>query len=504
MEGIRWIGVGICTSTLVTTPLIPNPLPRKSSKLIHTSLATTYSASKWADRLFSDFQILNATADTSSDLRHSLSSSSATLAPSSPAHLAPPERHVPIPLHFYQRAYEARVSKPPQYGFSQDALISILQAACETLADPKSRREYNQGLIDDGQDTIITQVPWDKVIELLRERLPKSFKQDVLAMALAYVDLKKGPAAWYEIYEHKLMTHWRRSPLDFALELLALPLRDEYWMRLAEGLNGVCNILWAFGGGGAAPVAGGFTREDFMVEAFLHVTAAEQVDLFVATPNNIPAERFEVYGVALALVAQAVTGKKPHLIPDADGQFQRLQQMKVSSQGSVVSIYSPEQNHEIDFALERGLCLLLVGELDECHKWLGLDSDDSDDSSYRNPPIVDIVMEKSQGDDDNDVRGLCKLLEAWLTEVVFTRFRDIKDMQFKLRDYYDDPAILRYLGRREGGGHSSMAAAAAIVRIGAEATAVIDHAKASAIQALQKVFPPSQEVRILESRKKVD
>ncbi|KAF2324651.1 hypothetical protein GH714_015924 [Hevea brasiliensis] len=219
-----------------------------------------------------------------------------------------------------------------------------------------------------------------------------------------------------------------------------------------------------------------------------------QVDLFVATPNNIPAERFEVYGVALALVAQAVTGKKPHLIPDADGQVQRLQQMKVSSQGSVVSIYSPEQNHEIDFALERGLCLLLVGELDECHKWLGLDSDDSDDSSYRNPPIVDIVMEKSQGDDDNDVRGLCKLLEAWLTEVVFTRFRDIKDIQFKLRDYYDDPAILRYLGRQEGGGHSSMAAAAAIVRIGAEATAVIDHAKASAIQALQKGEAPLEQL----------
>lgn len=65
-----------------------------------------------------------------------------------------------------KRAYEARVSKQPQYGFSQDALISrrqILQAACETLADSKSRIEYNQRLIDDEQDTIITEVPWDKV-----------------------------------------------------------------------------------------------------------------------------------------------------------------------------------------------------------------------------------------------------------------------------------------------------------------------------------------------------
>lgn len=60
-----------------------------------------------------------------------------------------------------RRAYEARVSTPPQYGFSQDALISrrqILQAACETLADPNSRREYNQ------DDYVIKEVPWDKVI----------------------------------------------------------------------------------------------------------------------------------------------------------------------------------------------------------------------------------------------------------------------------------------------------------------------------------------------------
>ena len=37
------------------------------------------------------------------------------------------------------------------------------------------------------------------------------------------------------------------------------------------------NILWAVGGGGAAAIAGGFTREDFMNEAFIRMTAAEQV-----------------------------------------------------------------------------------------------------------------------------------------------------------------------------------------------------------------------------------
>lgn len=73
----------------------------------------------------------------------------------------------------------------------------------------------------------------------------------------------------------------------YVLELLALPLDDEYQTRRTEGLQGVRNILWAVGGGGAAAVAGGFTREDFMNEAFLRMTASEQVSplmYFVQTP----------------------------------------------------------------------------------------------------------------------------------------------------------------------------------------------------------------------------
>lgn len=62
------------------------------------------------------------------------------------------------------------------------------------------------------------------------------------------------------------------------LELLALPLGDEYRSRREEGLHGVRNILWAVGGGGAAVIAGGgYTREDFLNEAFLRMATAEQV-----------------------------------------------------------------------------------------------------------------------------------------------------------------------------------------------------------------------------------
>ncbi|GKU90052.1 hypothetical protein SLEP1_g4099 [Rubroshorea leprosula] len=539
MVALRHIGVGLYTP--VCTPLPP---PRKPFQFVPT---TVCSASKWADRLISDFHFTP-----NSD--HSLSSSSSTATLSPPLPPPPPERYVSMPLDFYKvlgaethflgegirRAYEARVSKPPQYGFSQDALVSrrqILQAACETLTNPSSRRDYNHGLLEDERDTIITQVPWDKVTgvlcllqeageteavlqigeNLLRERLPKSFKQDVvLAMALAYVDMSRDAMALNppdfirgcEVLERALKLLQEEGASSLApdlqaqidetleeitprcvLELLALPLGDVYRTKREEGLHGVRNILWAVGGGGAAAIAGGYTREDFMNQAFLRMTAAEQVDLFVATPSNIPAESFEVYGVALALVAQAFVSKKPHLIKDADNLFQQLQQTRVTTLGNPVSPYSPTENREKDFALERGLCSLLVGEIDECRSWLGLDSDSS---PYRNTSIVDFVLENSKDDDDNDLPGLCKLLETWLMEVVFPRFIDTQDLQFKLGDYYDDPTVLRYLESLDGVRGSPLAAAAAIVKIGAGATAVLDHVKASTIQALQKVFPLHQ------------
>ncbi|OIW03521.1 hypothetical protein TanjilG_31034 [Lupinus angustifolius] len=548
------LGVGLCTPRLFHQPPHSSKKPYKltSSGTASVSFSATCSASKWAERLISDFQFTDDTS--SSDNHHSLSST-ATLSPSlPPPPLDPPERHLSVPLDFYQilgaethflsdgirRAYEAKFSKTPQYAFSDDALISrrqILEAACETLVDPASRREYNQSLIDDKNGTILTEVPFHKVPgalcalqeagetelvlqvghDLLKERLPKSFKQDVvLAMALAYVDISRDAMALSppdftvgcEMLERALKLLQEEGASSLApdlqaqidetleeitprcvLELLALPLGDEHRVCREEGLQGVHNILWTVGGGGAAAIAGGFTREDFMNEAFLHMTASEQVDLFVATPSNIPAESFEVYGVALALVAQAIVAKKPHLIQDADNLLQQLQQIKVATARDPSSVYTSEEKREVDFALERGFCALLVGELDQCRSWLGLDNESS---TYRNPSIIEFVKENAKGDEDNDLPGICKLLETWLMEVVFPRFRDTKDTTFKLGDYCDDPTVLRYLEKVEGVGRSPLAAAAAIAKVGAEATVV------SAINTLKKVFPVGSEDQIVK------
>ncbi|KAK9758344.1 hypothetical protein RND81_01G224100 [Saponaria officinalis] len=553
------------------TPTLKPPLPLSSSIFLHrhrhriaatsaagTTSSTSFSGSKWADRLLSDFHFFPTSASSSSS---SSDAAAATATGSLPPSLSPPDRHFSLPLNFYQvlgaehhflgdgikRAFEGKISKPPQYGYSQDALMArrqILQAASDTLSNPSFRREYNLGLSESGEDATLFDVPFDKVPGaicvlqesgeselvlrigdvLLKERLPKSFKHDVvLAMALAFVDLSRDAMALTppdyvygcEALERalKLLQEEGSSSLApdlqeqidetleeiyprYVLELLALPLSDEYRKKREEGLHGVRNILWSVGGGGAVAIGGGFTREEFMNEAFLHMTATEQVDLFTATPRNIPAESFEAYAVALALVAQAFISKKPHLIQDADNLFQQLQQTKVAAPADSVSVNVSNVNREKEFALARGLCSLLVGDLDQCRTWLGLDNEYS---PYRDPAVVEFILENSVDDEDNDtLPGLCILLEAWLTEEVFSKFRETNGVQFKLRDYYDDPAVLRYLERLEGGSGSSLAAAAAIVRIGAEATAVIDTVTSSVVQALRKVFPPSSnEDRIM-------
>ncbi|XP_073011971.1 protein ACCUMULATION AND REPLICATION OF CHLOROPLASTS 6, chloroplastic [Typha latifolia] len=506
-------------------------------------------SSKWAERLLGDFHLLP-----SSEPPPSSSSGSTTLLSLLPPPPPPTstDRTLPLPLNLYKvlgaenhflrdgirRAFEAKISRHPQYSFSSEALIGrrqILQAACDTLSDPDAREDYNRGLAEDRDAALIVDVGWDKVPgalcvlqeagetevvlgvggRLLMERLPKPFKQDVvLVMTLAYVDLSRDAMALSppdvvrccEVLERALKLLQEEGATNLApdlmtqinetleeitprciLELLALPLDEEHRVKREEGLHGVRNILWTVGRGGAAAIGGGFTRENFMNEAFLYMTAAEQVDLYYATPSSIPPERFEFHSVALAYVAQAVVGKKPYLVMRADDFLQQLQEIKAASE------YTTYSDDEIDPALERGLCSLLVGDLDKCRILLGIDSEDS---QYRDPKVIEFIMENSNIDQDDDLLpGLCKLLETWLFEVVFPRFRDTQDVHFTLGDYYDDPMVLRYLEKMEGGGSSPLAAAAAIAKIGAEATAALGTVKSSALQAFRKVFPPVNNKR---------
>lgn len=182
MEAFGPLRIGVCVPLSTPFPLSNTKKHLKANAVSggptsSNSVSSNFSASKWANRLLADFQFLPTTNNADhSDL------TATTLTPPYPPTLPTThDRHLSMPIDFYRvlgaeahflgdgirRCYEARVLKPPQYGYSDDALISrrqILQAACETLANPSSRREYNQGLADDEFDTILTDVPWDNVI----------------------------------------------------------------------------------------------------------------------------------------------------------------------------------------------------------------------------------------------------------------------------------------------------------------------------------------------------
>lgn len=76
--------------------VFPLPHPPKPSKFSSSNAGsyTLCSASKWADRLISDFQFTSA-ADSSP-----LSATSVTLTPPPP--LSPPDRHLSLPIDFYK------------------------------------------------------------------------------------------------------------------------------------------------------------------------------------------------------------------------------------------------------------------------------------------------------------------------------------------------------------------------------------------------------------------
>ncbi|KAG0557218.1 hypothetical protein KC19_11G111200 [Ceratodon purpureus] len=453
------------------------------------------------------------------------------------------ERTFRLPIDYYQilgaepqyladaivRAFESRVNNPPREGFSQQALLArleILRGARDTLADPEIRAEYNQALAEDEADTLILDVPWTKVGGALcllnevheaevvlqagqallaqQEDLPKTLNRDVvLAMALSYVELSREAMAELppaivkscSLLESALKVlrevGGRALALDLQdqiegtldelaarciLELLALPLDKEYEPQRQQGLQGLRTLLWTLDADGNGPSLGGLTREQLMKEAFSLMTAAEQVSLFTDTPENIPADSSELYAAALALVAEGFVSKTPSLIQDADALFTQLQQNNASLTDSEPS------DPQLECAFERGICALLLGEVADCRTWLGLEDENS---PLRDPSVVNYVYSYSEeGEETDSLPGLCKLLEGWLTEMVFPRFRDTESVLVKLNDYFDDPSVLSYLEGLEKGNGSHMAAAAAIVRIGAGAGAAL---KAT----LKKVFPIS-------------
>ncbi|OIT22132.1 protein accumulation and replication of chloroplasts 6, chloroplastic [Nicotiana attenuata] len=188
-------------------------------------------------------------------------------------------------------------------------------------------------------------------------------------------------------------------------------------------------------------------------------------------------------GVALVLFAQACFGKKPHIVQEVYNHFQQLHQRKVTSLDIFVLVCTVGENCEIDFPLKRGLWQLFVGEADDCHSWLDLDSEDLLHKSLSSMTFV-IVHSK----DDNEIDllfRLCKLLHTWLSKGIFSKFKKTLHISVKLRHYYKKLPSLIAVARMRGGHISPLVVVADSARNEAETTNAVDNAKSSAVHALQ-------------------
>eukprot|EP00850_Spirogloea_muscicola_P007028 SM000034S12782 [mRNA] locus=s34:754089:757873:- [translate_table: standard] len=418
----------------------------------------------------------------------------------------------------------------PAEGFSTDALAArheLLAAARDTLADPRRRGEYNDALLRalDAAGSagvaggVARAIRWNQVpgalcllVEagdgaavlaigsaLLRGRGPAALRgtarRDVaLSVALAHsaeararlasnppdavaasealetalrILQDEGGRALAPALQEELEAALERLAPRCVLDLLALPLGAPHEVARREGLQGVRAMLWAPGGAALGPGSpSGLLREQFMREAFMVMTAEEQVALLRATPSSVPAEPLEVYNGGLVLVARGFATRRPALVREADDLLAQLPPSAPPLPPAPLAPRGVQRGGEPppEVALERAMCALLLGRVGAARAWLGLSGPPP--WSPADPGIARFVLAHSPAaaaaaaaanssavnggedvGDDNDalLPGLCRLLERWLGEVLLPRFRDTANAPSSLAGYFDNASVRAYL-----------------------------------------------------------
>ncbi|MBD0337371.1 MAG: DUF4101 domain-containing protein, partial [Cyanobacteria bacterium Co-bin13] len=268
---------------------------------------------------------------------------------------------------------------------------------------------------------------------------PKAALADtVLTLALACLEL--GREQWqqrqYEIAAesletgHELLVRENLFPVIRAdiqtelyklrpyrvLELLARPLDQPRERR--QGIKLLQNMLQDRGGiEGTDDDLSGLTIDDFL--RFIqqlrdYLTAAEQQELFEAEARRPSA--VATYLTVYALLARGFARHQPALVRRAKQLL-----MRVAAQQ--------------DVHLEQAVCALLLGQTQEASQALEL--------SQEYEPLA-FIREHSQAAPDL-LPGLCLYAERWLKDEVFPHFRDLREQQTTLKEYFADPQVQAYL-----------------------------------------------------------
>ena len=145
-----------------------------------------------------------------------------------------------------------------------------------------------------------------------------------------------------------------------------------------------------------------------------YLTVAEQHKLFEQESKRPSA--VATYLAVYALIARGFTQRQPALIRQAKQMLIHLGKRQ-------------------DVHLEQSLCALLLGQTQEATRALELSQE------YE---ALAFIRENSQ-DSPDLLPGLCLYSETWLQSEVFPHFRDLKNRQASLKEYFADEQVQAYL-----------------------------------------------------------
>ncbi|MCD8488302.1 MAG: IMS domain-containing protein [Desertifilum sp.] len=196
------------------------------------------------------------------------------------------------------------------------------------------------------------------------------------------------------------------------LELVAQP--EEKATQRRKGIQMLRDMLQERGGiDGPGNDQSGLGIDDFLLfiqQLRGYLTAKEQQSIFET--EALRPSAVATYLAVYALLAQGFAEHKPALIARSKRMLVRL--------GSRQDVH-----------LEQAVCALLLGQTEEASRALEL--------SQEYEPLA-FIREHSQGSPDL-LPGLCLYGERWLQEEVFPHFRDLKNRQSSLKDYFADERI---------------------------------------------------------------
>ena len=202
------------------------------------------------------------------------------------------------------------------------------------------------------------------------------------------------------------------------LDLFALPLDAP---EREQGFALLQDMLQERGGlDGSQVDHSGLDVDDFLrfvQQIRSSLTVAEQQTLF-APDDQHPSDVASFLSV-YAWVAGGVVQRKPAQIQQAKALLTQL------------------TDHQQDLFLEQSMCDLLLGQPEPALQTLGLSQDQES---------LAFIHQYSQGSEDL-VPGLFLYTERWLQQEVYPYFRDLKDTQTSLQEYFNDDELQAQLSQ---------------------------------------------------------